>query len=391
VVTLATQAGVAIENARLYEQAAARQRRLEAINEVTQAILGGHSVEDVLRLIARRARELVGADLASVAIPEGDAELVVKVADGRRADTILGKRFPAADSISGEVMGTRTPLTVDDVGSDPRTGQPVVGLGDMGPALFLPLAVQDRTFGTLTVANGRGGVRFTSEDLAFAQVFAAQAAVALDHARLREDLRRLAVLEDRERIAKELHDGVVQSLFAVGMSLQATEAVAEQSGTVRLRLTAAVEDIDRVIRDLRNYIFGLRPGGAADRGLEQALQDLVDEFRRGSDIAVRLEVDPEVASLLAPSAHDVGQVAREALANAVRHSGAQTLSVVLVREGDTAVLEVEDDGVGFRREAAKGVGQGLDNLEARAEALKGALDVETAPQKGTTVRLRIPL
>jgi signal transduction histidine kinase len=213
--------------------------------------------------------------------------------------------------------------------------------------------------------------------------------VAVENARLHEDLRRLAVLEDRERIAQELHDGVIQSLFAVGMGLQAAGALARDPEIVRDRLTTAVDDVDRVIRDLRNYIFGLGTG-LADRELSRALHHLADELRRGSDLGIRVEVDPEAAAALASQAAEVIQFAREALSNAVRHSGAATLSVVLSRANGSITLEIEDDGKGFDPAAAEGVGHGLGNLRSRAESLGGAFELGSEPGGGTRIRLVMP-
>jgi signal transduction histidine kinase len=391
VVTLAAQAAVAVENARLYQEAQDRQRRLEAVNEVIQAILGGRDTDDVLRLIAGDARELMGADVATVATPEPDGEtMMLRVAEGAHAADLAGRHFPISESMSGAVMRTGQPLVVSDASIDPRVYQPIVQLGEMGPALFVPLAARGQVFGTLALSNTQGGREFTEEDLALVQVFAAQAAVALDYARIQQELKRLAVLEDRERIAKDLHDGVVQSLFAVGMALQAAEVVTEEEA-VRPRLAGAVEDIDRVIRDLRNYIFGLRPGEAADRELDRALLGLVEDFRKGTDVAIRLDLDPEAAGLLAGKASDLVQVVREAVSNAIRHAGAQSLAVVLGRRGTEAVLEVEDDGKGFDLDQARGRGQGLANLEARARALGGRLEIESAAGDGTTVRILVPV
>jgi signal transduction histidine kinase len=388
VITLATQAAVAIENARLYQEARVRQRRLVAAAEVIHSILGGRPVDEVLALVARRARELARADLATIAAPDDD-ELVLRVAEGEAAGRLLGMRFSADRSISGRVMMTREPMILEDASKDDRVHQPVVRSGDIGPALFVPLAAGDRVFGTLAVANRRGGRRFTEDDLGVVRPFADQAAVALDYARIRRELERLAVLEDRERIAKELHDGVIQSLFAVGMGLQAAESATHDPEITR-RLTAAVEDIDRVVRDLRNYIFGLGPGGPADRQLDQALRHLVEEFRRGSDVAIRVEIDPQAASLLAPYASNVLQVAREAVANAVRHAGAETLALELRRDGNAILLEVEDDGSGFNLEESTRGGRGLGNLRARAEAIGGRLEISSAPGRGTVVRLSLP-
>lgn len=204
--------------------------------------------------------------------------------------------------------------------------------------------------------------------------------------------RRLAVVEDRERIARELHDGVIQALFAVGMNLQATEAKADDPQAVRVRLNAAVESIDAAIHDLRSYIFGLRPGILADRQLEQALEALGEETEGRSGIAVVVEVDPRVAASLANQASQLVQVAREALSNVVRHAGAQTCRVSLRAEGGHAILEIDDDGTGFdTTRASSGKGQGLRNMRERVEALRGRLSVTASRTDGTNVRIAIPL
>ncbi len=388
-VTLAAQAGIAIENARLYEEAQQQQAWLEAVNEVAQSIPLGHPIDEVLHLITRHARALVEADLATVAAPAtASDELVIRAVDGARAAELTGRRFPAEPSISGEALRTRKAILVEDLGTDARAPQPEIQVGGFGPALFVPLGLREKMFGTLAVVNDRGRRAFTVDDLGLLQVFAIQASLALDYTRIQEELQRLAVLEDRERIAKELHDGVVQSLFAVGMSLQAGEALA--GDPLRERLASAVEDIDRVIRDLRNYIFGLRPDAPADREVDRALHSLADDFRRGSDIAVRVEVDPNAASRLAGRATDLVQAAREAMANAARHAQAATLSLTLLREDGEAVLEIEDDGRGFDPSSVA-EGYGLPNLRDRASALGGRLEIDAAPGEGTRVRLRIPL
>jgi signal transduction histidine kinase len=387
---LATQAAVAIENARLYEGIRARQDRLEAVNEVTRRILEGRPTQDVLVLIAERARSLAGAALATVVTPDPEGQLLVRVAVGERADAVRGERFPLENSISGEVMRTRSPLSVDDIAADPRVSQPAVRAGGLGPALFLPLAVEDRAFGTLLVANPTGAAPFDRDDLEIVSIFSAQASVALEYARIREELSRLAVLEDRERIAQELHDGVIQSLFAVGMSLQVTESMAADPDAVRQRIETAVDAIDRAIRDLRNYIFGLRPGAVADRNLSVALEELVGSFGEGSGLAIDHRIDPEAAALLSPRAADVVQAAREAISNAVRHSGGGTIELRLVLDGGAVLLEVRDDGAGFDPEEAAGKGQGLSSLRSRATALGGSFELASGPE-GTLVRLRIPL
>jgi signal transduction histidine kinase len=388
---LATQAGVAIENARLYEEAQKRERRLDAVREIAAGILQQDDLQEVLTLVARRARELAGADLATIAIPEVGAErLALTVAEGMHAERLLGMSFGVEESVSGEVMRTDRPVILDDASADQRTYPPMIRTGEIGPAMFVPLSSAGRAFGTLAVANQRGGRPFANEDLALVETFARQASVALEFARVQGELRRLAVLDDRERIAKELHDGAIQSLFAVGMGLQ---VAAQLSGDADLekRLEGAAEEIDRVIRDLRNYIFGLRPGILADRQLHQALRHLAEEFEGRSGVTTAVEIDSEVAAELASRAGDVVQLAREALSNIERHAAATTCRLSLSRLDGTAVLEIDDDGRGFETAHQPGSGQGLRNLRERAASLGGELRIESTPGQGTTVRVDIPL
>lgn len=390
-VVLATQAGVAIENARLYEEANLRERRLHAIQEVTTAILSGAEPAEVLSLVASRARELVHADLATVATPVGDGvELQTQVADGLHADQLLGMTFPRDGSVSGEVVRSGRTVRLDNASEDGRVREPVVAAGDIGPAVVAPLASEGQELGTLSVANRIGSRPFDEDAVTVIQVFAAQASVALEYARVRDELRRFAVLADRERIAKELHDGAIQALFAVGMGLQGVAALSRDEEASR-RIEAAVTDIDRVIRDLRNYIFGLRPGILADRQLDQALRQLAEEFEERSGVTTVADLDSRVAAELSSRASDVVQMAREALSNVGRHASATTCRLSLFHRDGYAGLEIDDDGEGFDADQVPARGQGLLNLRERAESLGGELEVESTPGEGTTVRILVPL
>jgi signal transduction histidine kinase len=386
-VLLAAQAGVTVQNAQLYEEAQDRAQRLEAVRAITTAILAGTDTGELLGLVVGHARQLVDADLATLALPAGHDRLVIEAADGLLADELRGTTFPASGSVTGEVIGGGKAVALADAGSDDRAVQPIVAAG-LGPALFVPLAVRGRTLGSLTVANRKGGALLRETELQLVETFAEQAAVALEYGRLQGQLHRLAVLEDRERIAKELHDGAIQSLFAVGMGLQASAMLAG-GDDLRSRIQNAVEELDRVIRDLRNYIFGLRPGILADRQLDQALQGLVEEFSQRSGVVAIAEIDPATAAELSGRAGDVVQLAREALSNVSRHAQAATCRVSLYRGEDGAVLEVDDDGRGFDPARATGAGQGLRNLRERAEALGGRAEIHSTLGEGTTVRVII--
>src|SRR6266540_4153329 len=388
---LAAQAGVAVENARLYEEARQREHRLEAIREVTNAILSAGDSEGVLELIARRARELVEASVAMIATPgESPAHLIVEVADGAEADALRGMAVPIDGSVSGAVIRSGEPIVLEDASADPRFHLPLIRAGHIGPAMFVPLTIRGRTFGTLLVANHIAGRTFDDQDLAVVQTFGEQAVLALEFIRAQRELHRLAVLEDRERIAKELHDGVIQALFAVGMGLQGTAGMVKDPD-LEARMENAVGDIDRVIRDLRNYIFGLRPGILADRQLDQAIHQLAAEFEDRTGVVTVVEVDPEIASELTGKAGDLIQLVRESLSNVGKHAKAATCRVSLRRGEGGGVLEVDDDGTGFDPDAVAGVGQGLGNLRDRAMSLGGTLEVESAEGEGTTVRVLLPL
>jgi len=389
---LANQAGVAIENARLYEETRRRGQWLEAVREISSAILAGAEINGVLETIARRARELVDAATATIVSPAADGgrdSLTITVADGAHAGELLGLSVPMQGSVSGDVINSGQSTALADASKDDRTYQPMIAIGNMGPMVLVPLVVRGRPFGTLAVANAVGGAPFDKEAIRLVETFADQASVALEYGRAQRELNRLSVLDERERIGRELHDGVIQSLFSVGMGLQAT---ATRSGDpeVESRIESAVGEIDRAIRDLRNYIFGLRPGILADRQLEQALGDLAGEFEEKTGVTTVTDIDGTVAAELAPRAADLVQLTREALSNVGRHAQATTCRVSLRREGDDAILEIDDDGQGFDPAAPRS-GLGLRNLRDRGIAIGGRVSVESKAGVGTTVQIAIPL
>ena len=368
------------------------QGRLEAMLEISQMILQGQDTDEILGLVARRARELIGAAMAVISLPApGGDELVIEVADGYAEDQLRGQRISMTRSLAGLVARGGKTMVVDDISADERAAADIVRPIGLGASIVVPLMAAGAVFGTLSLSNLRGSRPFESDAVRVVELFASQAAVALEYGRAREQLERLALVEDRERIGRELHDGVIQSLFAVGMNLEASAAIAGP-GDLQERIQKAVAELDRSIRDLRNYIFGLRPGILADRQLSQAIAELAADTEDKSGIVMAVEVDARVAAELAPKAADVVQLVREALSNVARHSHAATARVSLRREDGEAVLAVEDDGVGFdaAAAAAKG-GQGLGNLRGRAERLGGKLTIERAEDHGTRLEVRLPV
>ncbi len=299
-IVLATQAGVAIANASLYDEVRSREQWLDALRDITTRVLGGDEEASLLESIAEHARKVAGADAATiVSVSDTPGELVVAAAVGTRSSEMRGQTLPADGSISGAVMQSGQSLSIDDVSADSRAFQPIVRLGRHGPAVFVPLRVPGGAAGTLMVTKLKGSPRFDERRVQLVETLADQASVAIEYGRAQTELRRLGLMEDRERIAKELHDGIIQSLFAVGMNLQGTALMA-RSPDVTGRIENAVEELDKVIRDLRNYIFGLAITIARDsrsryrrrrsRKLERSLgrdhpADTRGAFERGSAFA----------------------------------------------------------------------------------------------------------
>jgi len=389
-VVLAAQAGIAVESAYLYEELRARAERMDALHAVGTAIVRGDPPEEVAALVARQARALLQGDLASLAGPTGERErLVVQTADGAEAESLVGEDFALEGSVSGDVILSGKAIVLPDAAADERVAQPVVRSGIFGPALFVPLASRGRPFGTLLVARHRGGPPFDEGEVKLAEVFAGQVAVVLEQARLQREVRRLETLEDRERIARELHDGTIQSLFTVGLGLQGAAALVAHPEAER-RIEAAVQELDRVIRDLRNYIFGLQPGVLAERHLGPVLEQMVDEFQHRTGIVTIAEIDPEAVVALAPNAAEIVQLVRESLSNVSRHARAATCRVSLRSDDDAVLLEVDDDGRGFDPADVEGRGRGLRNFQERAARLGGRAEIVSVPGEGTTVRVAVP-
>ena len=389
-VILATQVGAAIDNARLYAEARLLDRSLAALREAGQAIRDGGDPRTVLELVAGQARELCDARLATILLPTRPGnELTIDVAAGRHAEELVGVVVPVDRSLAGQVFREGSTLRLAAASRDERGFGPMVQLGEFGPAIFVPLSAGGTAFGVLTVSRPLGSAPFADADVLLMETFAGQAALALEYGRAMRDLQRLALAEDRDRIARELHDGVIQALFATGLTLQSTAGVVGDALAAD-RIQRAVGEIDAVIRDLRGYIFGLRPGVLTRAGLADALEELGRESQQRTGVIVVVHIDDSVLPEVDEAAEaDLIQVAREALSNVGRHAGATTCRLSLHRSDGAVVLEIDDDGEGFDQHRIS-PGMGLGNLHRRAERLGGRLDLESVLGQGTLVRLTLP-
>lgn len=385
---LATAAGVAIENARLYDEGRRRERWLEASSEVTRALLSGTPPEEVLCLVARRAREVTDADIAVVGLPAGNVQVEVAAADGVGAEEIRGLRLDAAGTLLGQVLGTGEPREVADLREEHLAMPSLARRLALSSALLVPLGCGQQTRGVLAVGNRAGSPPFTAATQQMMHAFAGQAAVALELAERRRDAERLVVLEDRDRIAKDLHDVVIQRLFATAITLSGAGRLIEKPEAAA-RVHHAVDDLDETIREIRSTIFALQtPPEQAPADLRTRVLAAVDAAAEALGFTPGLQLEGLVDTAVPePIGEQLLAVLREALSNAARHAQARRVSV-LVDAAEALTLRVEDDGVGI---PAAGRRSGLRNLAERAEALGGEFAVRPREQGGTVLEWRVPL
>jgi signal transduction histidine kinase len=384
VIALAAAAGIAIDNARLYELAQRRERWLAATAEITSVLLGTVQRTEALRLIARRAREVAAAELVLVMLyEEPNSRYVIEVAEGADPGCArLTGQFVPVDPADVTALGQEGYRAVENLRAVADWPGEVPAL----PALAAPLTGAAALQGVLIVTQPAGQTA-GDEDAVLLSTFAGQAALALERARAQEERQQLAVLEDRERIARDLHDVVIQRLFATGMQLQATVHQVTRPDATR-RINAAVDDLDATIRDIRRSIFELRaPAGPSLRGeIHQVTEEAAGQLGFRPVLDTNGPVDSVVPDDVVP---DLLAVLRELLSNVARHAGATGVRVSLSASAAELVLCVEDDGVGTDPAKARG---GLVNVRGRAEDLGGSLELGPGSGgSGTVVTWRVPL
>lgn len=371
---LAAAAGIAIDNARLYEQSRARQSWIEATRDIATRLLAGDEPARVFRLIADEALRLTQADAAVVAVPDGDELLVVETAGG-------AARQSGSISLSGSEIGAtfsdRTPRRL------PRLDTEL--MDDSGPAMLVPLRTTEKVAGVLVVMRHNGSQDFSAEQLEMIAAFTDQATLAWQLAGTQQRMRELDVIADRDRIARDLHDHVIQRLFAAGLALQGT-IVRTDSPEVAGRLADTVDELQSVIQDIRTTIFDLHGGASGTTRLRQRITEAIAAFA-GIGPRTNLAFVGPLSVVSAPLADHAEAVVREAVSNAVRHAGAAVVSVT-VRVEDDLCIEVADDGCGMPADVTA---SGLNNLRTRADQVGGEFVIADGPTGGTVLRWSAPL
>ncbi|NGO78752.1 GAF domain-containing protein [Streptomyces sp. YC504] len=389
--TLAVAAGIAIDKARLYEEARLQQRWLEASAEVTSELLSGAPEARVLELMVERARQLTSAELGVVELVQPSGELKPVLAQGRGGEAHANVLLPRDGTLAGAALDAGALIETTEVGKDPRLTFRPERWDGMGPVVAVPMSTGDGVRGVLLLAREAGRPAFGPVATAPLMGFAGHAALALELAERRRDAEQVSLLADRDRIARDLHDLAIQRLFATGMTLQSALRFVEHPEAVE-RLQRAVDDLDTTIKIIRSTIFGLREHEApgVPPGLRMRLVRAAEEAAPGLGFtpALRMEglLETDVPRTVAD---DVVAVVVEGLSNVARHARATRAEVSLVVRKGLLVLAVEDDGVGIRD--GGGARSGLRNLAERAGELSGELIVGSGKSGGARFEWRVPL
>jgi signal transduction histidine kinase len=382
---LAAAAGIAIDNARLYEASQTRQSWIEATRDIGTELLSGTDPARVFRLVADESRELSGAATTFVAVP-ADPELsaidtteLVIAATAGDDETVDVHAIPVQGTVIGEAFAQRLPGRFDSLTLIPGDATAT------GPALVLPLRATDAVAGVLVALRPVGAPPFSSDQLDMMSAFADQAALAWQLASAQRQMREMSILTDRDRIARDLHDHVIQRLFAVGLALQGTIPRA-RSPEVQQRLTGCVDDLQDVIQEIRTAIFDLHGASSGVTRLRQRLDEAVAQFAT-SEVRTTVQYVGPLSVVDGTLADHAEAVVREAVSNAVRHADATSLAVT-VSVADDLCIEVVDDGRGIPDDVT---GSGLRNLHERAADASGNFAVEALPVRGTKLRWCVPL
>jgi signal transduction histidine kinase len=392
---LASQAAVAIENARLYESATRWGEQLESLAEVGNALATELELPRLLELVVTRLRGLIDARVVFIAMPGPDGETVVETVAGADAAKYAGLRLGPARSKSARVLERRRSERVDALIDDPEVDQQTARRLGARTGLFVPLVLRDRAIGVIVAHDKQQpDPRFTDEDVRIAEAFAERAAVAIDLSErvARDSLRRVVAGQEleRQRLARELHDETGQALTSILLALKGIEEATETE-EARQSVLAVRELVVATLQDVRRLAVELRPKALDDFGLVPALERLSETFAEQADVDVHVQAVVGDARLPRELETALYRIVQEALTNVIKHADAKTVSVVLTKQGDRVAVVIEDDGRGFDPGAQPGDGLGLLGMRERIALVGGRLSIESAAGRGTAIAVEVPL
>jgi signal transduction histidine kinase len=365
-------------------------QRIRVLVEAAAGVAGQTDLSSLLRAAVTTAIELTGARYGAIGVLGEHGSLVDFIPVGMdEAEVKRISHYPRGTGVLGTITRQVKTVRLDEITDHPDS----VGFPEHHPVMHtflgVPVRVGERVFGNLYLTEKPGG--FSEHDETMVELLAVTAGAAVATLRLQERLRRAALQEDRERIARDLHDSIIQDLFAIGLGLQtAMGHIDHDTETVRTRISDAVDRLDDTIGALRRYIFDLRPPVWARPSLSTEIRRLVADLSEpyGVDVGVEIDCPPDTPE--APLTDHIVAVVKESVSNALRHSGATTIDVRVACDGNRVLVNVADDGAGFDPDGEHG-GLGLRNLTRRVGAVGGEYVLDTAPGQGTVVTVWFPL
>jgi signal transduction histidine kinase len=372
-------------------------RQTAGLVEAGLALASELDIDALLQRIADLAREVVGARYGAVGVVGEDGMLLRFVYSGIDDETAaeIGS-LPEGKGLLGVLIEGGRPMRMREISQHQQSYGFPPNHPPMHSFLGVPIMVRGKVFGRLYLTEKDGGGEFSKDDERIALTLAAQAGVAIQNANLLDEIRErseeLAILEERDRISKELHDGVIQSIYSVGLSLQGAMSLADRDASAtKKRMDEAIATLDDVVRDVRSYIFALQPKSVEERGLKRAIAELVRDLEVNTLVNATVSLDEQACARVPDEqVGDVIQVVREILSNIARHAQASEVGVYCSFIDGNFVVRIEGDGLGFDPESVDR-GHGLTNMEERATALGGRLEIEAREPKGMIHTLTVPV
>ena len=362
--------------------------QLKELTEAARAITSELSLEQVLQKIAQAAKDLINAKYAALGVHDGSSSLFRFITAGiNPAQHEKIGPLPVGHSLLGAFLHQGQSMIVNNIPNHPAS----IGFPEHHPVMHsllgVPIISKENLIGALYLADKEDGSDFTKADQQLIEMLAIHAAIAIENARLYEQTQRLAILEERERFSRDLHDGIIQSIYAVGLSLDNAKASISPGNITALdQIDLSMKSLANVIHDIRNYIFDLRPQALKDKGLYARLQGLIQELKVNTVLIIDAEIAPDINTFLSElQASHIFHIAHEALSNAARHAKARKVSVILSHQDSKVILQVKDDGIGFK--VPKGIPhghRGLANIQQRASSIGANLDIKSGPANGGT-------
>ncbi|MGD0878376.1 MAG: GAF domain-containing sensor histidine kinase [Anaerolineales bacterium] len=398
---LAAYAGVAIDNARLYENLQERDQSLSRrndelalLNKIETALASSLELDEIMNKTLTLLMAHFKVEAGEIFLREEEGQTLRLVLHrGEAAEAFWTRnRYKIGEGMVGQAAQTRQPVISNHLEKDERVTRQAVVKAGFRQIACIPLPAHGEIVGVLTIAT-RSKKAISKNDIQVLVSIASGAGTAIENARLHSNVRRVTILEERERIGMDLHDGIIQSIYGVGLALENARAVLrEDPESADNRLVKAMDDLNRTIRDIRTYILDLRPRQLRDESLIEGLGRLVAEFRQNTKLEVILAGPKEPLTDLQPvNAMALFHICQEAMANIAKHANASKVTIDLWSTSDRALLEIHDNGDGFNLEkASKTVGHGLANMQTRVANVGGDLDIITAPKEGTTILAWVP-